>query len=68
MAGIKNWGPDNKEIGFESARTKEYVEGDVLKSLVPALEVIILEATISSNRRELSKTSVDFFLYKCLCT
>ncbi|KAG7026771.1 hypothetical protein SDJN02_10777, partial [Cucurbita argyrosperma subsp. argyrosperma] len=68
LAGIKNWGPDNKEIGFESARTKEYVEGDVFKSLVPALEVIILEATISSNRRELSKTSVNFFLYKCLCT
>ncbi|XP_041020651.1 epoxide hydrolase A-like [Juglans microcarpa x Juglans regia] len=33
----------DKEIGFETMGTKEYVEGDVFKSLVPDLEVVILD-------------------------
>lgn len=33
----------DKDMGFESSGTKEYVEGDVLKSLVPNLEVVILD-------------------------
>lgn len=33
----------DKDIGFETVGTKEYVEGDVFKSLVPDLEVVILD-------------------------
>jgi pimeloyl-ACP methyl ester carboxylesterase len=33
----------DKDIGFETNGTKEYVEGDVFKGLVPNLEVVILD-------------------------
>lgn len=52
----------DKDIGFESAGTKEYVQGVVFKSLVPDPEVVILEATISFDRREPSKTQRKFYL------
>lgn len=33
----------DKDIGFEIVGTREYVKGTVLKSLVPDLEVVILD-------------------------
>lgn len=33
----------DKDIGFEILGTREYVKGSVLKSLVPDLEVVILD-------------------------
>ncbi|XP_010275536.1 PREDICTED: bifunctional epoxide hydrolase 2 [Nelumbo nucifera] len=33
----------DKDIGFESFGTKDYIEGDVFKSLVPNLEVVIID-------------------------
>jgi len=33
----------DKDIGFETMSTKEYVEGDVFKGLVPNLEVVLLD-------------------------
>lgn len=33
----------DKDMGFESAGTKDYVRGDVFKSLVPNHEVVILD-------------------------
>lgn len=34
----------DKDIGFETAGTKTFVESDIFKSLVPNLEVVILDA------------------------
>lgn len=33
----------DKDIGFETNGTKDYVQGDVFRSLVPNLEVVILD-------------------------
>lgn len=33
----------DRDIGFETFGTKQYVHGDVFKSYVPNLEVVILE-------------------------
>lgn len=33
----------DKDIGFETAGTKAFVESDIFKSLVPNLEVVILD-------------------------
>ncbi|KAB5547587.1 hypothetical protein DKX38_010993 [Salix brachista] len=33
----------DKDIGFDAYRTREYVQGDTFKGLVPDLEVVILE-------------------------
>ncbi|XP_059623556.1 uncharacterized protein LOC132266644 [Cornus florida] len=33
----------DKDIGFDCGGTKEYIQGDVFKSLVPNLEVVILD-------------------------
>ena len=33
----------DKDVGFKSGGTKDYVEGDMFKSLVPNLEVVILD-------------------------
>lgn len=33
----------NKDLGFESGGTREYIEGNMFRSLVPNLEVVILE-------------------------
>lgn len=33
----------DKDIGFDALGTGEYVKGDVFKSLVPNLEVVILD-------------------------
>jgi len=33
----------DKDVGFQNGGTKDFVEGDIFKSLVPNLEVVILD-------------------------
>lgn len=56
----------NKDIGFDCGGTKEYIEGDIFKSLVPDIEVVILESHhfIQQEKAQQVSEEIISFLHK----
>lgn len=54
----------NKDIGFDSGGTREYIEGNMFKNLVPNNEVVILDGhhfIHQEKAREVSEEILSFF-------
>uniref|UniRef100_A0A5B6YSN7 soluble epoxide hydrolase n=2 Tax=Davidia involucrata TaxID=16924 RepID=A0A5B6YSN7_DAVIN len=56
----------DKDIGFDCGGTKEYIEGNVFKSLVPDIEVVILDGHhfIHQEKAQQVSDEILFFLSK----
>lgn len=54
----------DKDIGFDSGGTREYIEGDIFKNLVPNNEVVILDGhhfIHQEKAQEVSQEILSFF-------
>lgn len=55
----------SKDIGFEANGTKEYVLGEIFKSLVPNLEVVILDGHHFIQQEKPQEATNEIFSFLC---